>query len=275
MQNEWKLYFLFSEKEKKGVIALGVILCGSLLLSWWMPKKPAASETNPAATNVLLKPFYFDPNTIDSVHALQLGIPIKQVATLMKYRRKGGHFYKKEQWGNLYGLSPALIEKLTPFVSIASNNLNVNLIKKNKNIFSFNHAPDWIIDINTATDVEWKQKTHLPSALISRIMHYKSFVGSFHSIQEIKKVYGMEDTTFSKLYKHLVVLTKTANPMNANALRFKQWQALGLFSNAQIAQIIQHRQNNGGVIGWREIAVLCDLTQEQTEILRHKVHISD
>lgn len=276
MQNEWKLYFLFSEKEQKGMIALGVILCGSLLLSWWLPKKNQSSTIGDSNVEIaIVKPFYFDPNSIDSVDALKIGIPLKQVTTLMKYRRKGGRFYRKEQLANLYGLSKELVAQLTPYVRIATENTTYKYSATNHGSFPFKHSNDWTIDINAATEIEWKHKTHLSMSLIKRIMRYKNFIGSFRTIQDLKKVYGLEDTSFSNLYKHLKVQNQSNIPFNANALRFQQWQALGLFSNTEIHQIIKHRHDNGGVIGWREIAELCDLTEEQTNLLRRKLNISD
>ena len=151
MRNEWKVYFLFSEKEQRGMLVLGCILLFSSLLSLLLPSKPADNTNTLTPSASHFKLFEFDPNTIDSSKALLLGIPPKQVHTLLNYRRKGGRFYRKEQLANLYGLSPLLAEKLIPFVSI--NELNKRRVYDNyRSSKKVNNNYAWVIDINNASE---------------------------------------------------------------------------------------------------------------------------
>ena len=59
--------------------------------------------------------------SIDSANAIHLGIPLKQVNTLMHYREKGGRFYKKEDLLKLYGLDPVIAHQLIPFIELTSS----------------------------------------------------------------------------------------------------------------------------------------------------------
>ena len=110
MQHHWKNYFLFSAKEQKGVMVLGVLLLLSISISLLIPKPLLIKKQNKFQKDIVL--FYFDPNSLDSAHAVMLGIPSRQINTLFHYRNKGGRFYQKEDLAKWYGLKPDLLEKL-------------------------------------------------------------------------------------------------------------------------------------------------------------------
>lgn len=274
MRNEWKMYFIFSQKEQKGMMVLGSILLFSMILSWLLPNRTREVASEAGTSAYYFKPFDFDPNTIDSVNALKLGIPLKQVNTLLYYRKKGGHFYRKEQFANLYGISPLLVDKLMPYIKIVGG-----AFVKNRNAYwnSYKGAPKetWVIDINLADEKEWVQKTGLSKSVISRILNYKNYLGAFEHIGQIKKVYGISDEDYQFIKPHLSLSTVHSILLNANTMNFKKWETLGLFSHKEIGEIIQRRKQNGGRIGWREIVIMCDLTETQANGLKAKVDIKD
>lgn len=275
MRSDWKIYFLFSEKEQKGIVVLGIILGLSIFVSWMSSIGKENTLTNKrfaidAKSSAL---FYFNPNTIDSVQALQLGIPPKQVKTLLAYRRKGGRFYKKEHFGKIYGLSPALLDRLMPYVRIEEHDAQKKL-QNATNYKQFKYL-NWVIDINRADEQEWLQKTTLPSFLVKRILNYKNYLGSFERVGQLRQVYGMSDSTYQYLKPHLIYTKNQYQKLSAQSMNYKKWQSLRMFSNKEIALIINRRAQNGGKIGWREIVILCDLTEEQANILKDKIYISD
>lgn len=276
MRNEWKLYFLFSEKEQKGMIALGCILFFSTFISFLLPKKQGETEMAASHSIENFKLVPFDPNTIDSMGAIRLGIPPKQVRTLLNYRKKGGRFYKKEQLGKLYGLSSVIVEKLIPYVRITE--------QASKQIYSNNYMkyatknkdPNfWKIDINEASEKEWIQKTNLAQPIVHRILRYKNYVGAFENVYQLKKVYGITEQDFQLLRRHLSVGKNTARKFVANTMNFEKWESLGMFTHKEIALILKARKANGGRIGWKEIVILCDLTESQAIDLKSKIYIID
>jgi hypothetical protein len=85
IQPSWKAYFIFSNKEIKGIIVLGFVLLGSVCIRFLFPaKQENATQKNGAIPSTIpLHLVQFDPNTIDSLQAIQMGIPAKQVSNLM------------------------------------------------------------------------------------------------------------------------------------------------------------------------------------------------
>jgi DNA uptake protein ComE-like DNA-binding protein len=301
MQSGWKSYFIFSKKEQRGIMVLGIILLSTLLMGILFPRKEMVirdksnkyyneNHNGPKTmTSLPIGPlFYFDPNTMDSLTAIRLGIPSRQVITLMRYRNKGGRFYRKEDIAKLYGLKKELVEKLIPYVSIKIiNKKNTyqkmvdydyqkfrNRIGQNKEGVSKN-LDEWNIDINLADEKLWAAKTKLSPAIIQNIMRYRNFIGGFTNLNQMKKVYGFTEADYYSLKPHLQLGKMNKRKLNASTMTFENWKALGLFQDREIVHILRIRKEKGGYIGWKELVILFDLTALQAEILQATIQISE
>ena len=288
MINSWEAYFIFSEKERKGIIVLGVILTLSIVFALLVPhKNDLVRKTKPLASPTLHL-FKFDPNTIDSANAIHLGIPLKQVKTLMHYREKGGRFYKKEDLLKLYGLDPLIAHQLIPFIELTSseskwssftnrgtrNNFKSNYSHSYKYKMN-NGSASWTIDINEADASEWNDKTKLPMNIVHQIINYKNHLGGFTHPLQLKKVYGLADTTFQNLRPHLLVQKNFKPLLNSSTMNFAQWKSLGIFEDQQLYEILKLRKQQGGQVSWRELVILFDLPEKQALWLKSQIIISD
>ena len=277
MDNSWKAYFIFSKKEQRGVVVLGCLLLGSLAIGYFFPAKKKVDK-NTIPLNAKL--FYFDPNTIDSMGALRLGIPPKQVTTLLRYRNKGGRFYNKEDIAKLYGLKKELVEKLMPYVVIHNKERNTqyrNKLSSNYNKLSSTNKniDDWSIDINTSDEKLWAMHTTLNAAVIKNIIQYRNYLGGFTKLTQIKKVYGLNEADYYLLKPHLKLGKINNHKPNASTMSFEQWKQVGIFADREIVKILRIRKENGGHIGWKELVILFDLTAAQAEMLQVTIQISE
>ena len=281
IQPSWKAYFIFSNKEIKGIIVLGFVLLGSVSIRYFFPSKQQnIKDKNGVIDNpAILHLVQFDPNTIDSLQAIQMGIPAKQVSNLMHYRSKGGYFKSKEDFGKLYGLSPTLFNQLSSYIVISKQEKqNSNKTPwQNYKLGQYQGAKEeiWKIDINTASEEEWKQKTALPSILIQRILGYKKYRGAFTKTSELAKIYGITDVVFQNLKVHLELNKNSTYKLNAKAMSFSDWKALGLFTDPQIWKILRFKKENGGGLNWEMLVTALDLTQGEGQQLKDRVRFEE
>ena len=267
----WKSYFLFSQKELKGIIVLGCILLISLLIGHFLPAKSTRSASMPKSVSL----FPFDPNSIDSAKALRLGIPLRQVKSLLHYRQKGGNFKTPADFAKLYGLSPTLLKQLLPYIKIVSLPKTIS----NRPFYQGysakgKEASIWWIDINKADVSTWMDRFHMPAYLAQRIVGYKNYLGYFSQVNQISKVYGISDSLYEIMRTHLRVIPNSNNVMNANAMQFKDWKDLGLFTDQQIWNILKFKKEEGG-LSWRKLVERCDLGPSEAMELKRRVTISD
>lgn len=274
MVNDWKAYFIFSHKERKGIAVLGFILAASMVGSFIVPHKKEPSGPISQINALKVKLFKFDPNSIDSNNAALLGIPGRQIKTLMHYREKGGKFYKKQDILKLYGLEKEIAYRLIPFIEIKFTEATFEHKKYQPGNGKF-EKNNWQIDINNATEKEWIIKAKLNSRIAHQIINYKNHLGEFKSIYQINKVYGLSDTLFQLLKSHLIVGKSKSFILNSSTMNFSQWKSLGIFDNHQIAQLLKTRKESRGVLSWKNLVIKFDLTQEQAILLKTKVIIND
>jgi DNA uptake protein ComE-like DNA-binding protein len=281
IQSTWKAFFVFSNKEIKGIIALGVILLGSVSIRFLFPNlKPPADNTG----IIVGKLFNFDPNNIDSIQAIQLGIPSKQVSNLLHYRAKGGRFRTKADFAKLYGLSTNLYTALVPYIIIGEpaklRDTYDGSTYPNKSAFPSSNKREWEsatwkIDINEATEGEWQSKTNLPNYIIRNILSYKKYKGAFTKPSQLATVYGLTDSLYRGLKGHLIINKKARIMLNANSMNFKDWEQLGIFNEQQIWNILKLRRSTAAGLNWREMVEALDLTQEEAKVLQSKVRFEE
>ena len=152
--------------------------------------------------------FYFDPNTVDEDGWKQLGLPQRSITTIMRYKAKGGRFRKASDIHRIYGLSPMLAKKLEPFVRIKdsmilTNNKNATPhYARTANSNLKEGAP--VYDINEADSIQWESLPGIGATLAHRILQFKNNLGGFYSIDQLKEVYGLPDSTFQKIVPRLI-----------------------------------------------------------------------
>jgi DNA uptake protein ComE-like DNA-binding protein len=251
MKSDWKAYFIFSEKELKAVIVIGIFILISTATAILFPSKP-----------ILQKRFYFDPNSLDSNAAMQLGFLPKHFKTLSKFRAKGGRFYKAKDLLKLYGVPKAQLESLLPFVRIAS-------IPKKQ--YKHSQFKPWL-DINRAS-LNDLMGLKLSPGLAKRIIRYREYLGGYQSIAQLKKVYGMSEEDYQRLRPNLLPIRANTVKMHWATMNYNQIASLGIFEPRDIWTIIHLRKEQGKELGWEELVTRFDLNKEQAYQLKAQTDI--
>ena len=273
MQFDWKSYFIFTSKEQKGIIVLGCILALSLLLHFVLPTTSSNANRFSNSKSKPVKFFYFDPNLLDSLQGLQLGLSSKQLRTLYNYRNKGGRFNQKEDLFKWYGLSESQATKLLPWVRIkamVSNSYN----HQNRRPSWGKYAPEKI-DINNSNASEWIQITGLPAYKVKRILSYQKWTGGFTNIQGLKKVYGITPFDFEMIYPYLKYQSIASKKMVYQTMRFEDWMSLGIFDEKAVWRILKLKKEKLGTLTWSDMVIQFDLTEEEAMVLKKRTNLSN
>jgi len=272
MQFDWKSYFIFTSKEQKGIVVLGCILSLSLLLHYFLPTTSSNQGRFPNAKSKPIVLFYFDPNLLDSMQGLQLGLSSKQMRTLYKYREKGGRFYKKEDLLKWYGLTQDQGRILLPWVRIKPMD-SANVYKQNRNPKWERYAPVQI-DINNTKASDWIRITGLPAYKVKRILTYQKWTGGFTNIQGLKKVYGISAFDFQMIYPYLKYQPHTSKKMAYQTMRYEDWMSLGIFDEKAVWGILKLKKDKQGRLTWSEVVIQFDLTEEEAMVLKKRTNLS-
>jgi len=239
----WKDYFTFSKKERNAVFILLVILAATIVVPYFVPEKKlritidedlqqqldkylAQHPRDTQAANVVsdsvpansksYELFRFDPNTLDENGFRKLGLGDKVIHTLMNYRNKGGYFKTPDDIRKVYGLTKSDADRLMPYIKIASSENKQTAYEENKpTTYKEDKQPGENsheqhnsykkININTASADEWKALPGIGEVLSNRIIKFRNMLGGFKSIEDVRKTYGLSDSTFQLIKPHLVL----------------------------------------------------------------------
>ncbi|MDW8273556.1 MAG: helix-hairpin-helix domain-containing protein [Chitinophagales bacterium] len=189
--------------------------------------------------------FMFDPNKIGAKEWVQLGFSPKQAEAIEKIKGKGFIFYKPEDLRKIYVIGEAGYERLKSYVQIENKSPDLlKHINENKSPISL-QAHQSIINLNTADSATLEKLPGIGPYLARRICAFRNALGGFVSVEQLKEVRGLPDTTFQKIRSRLFVGETTIRKLNINTLPVDSLAAHPYISQRQAQQIIAFRNMHG------------------------------
>jgi DNA uptake protein ComE-like DNA-binding protein len=192
--------------------------------------------------------FVFNPNTITEEDAQKLGFSKKLSATLINFRNKGGKFFKTEDLKKLYGLSPKLYSDLENYILIP----NLKKEYKKDSVFANTSHPyekktytKTIVEINSADSLSIVFLKGIGPGFTKRIIKYRTMLGGFHSINQLKDVYGMTDSLFLILTSQIQLDVNAVTKIPINAIDFNSLRKHPYFNFQSAQAIVNYRSKHG------------------------------
>ena len=241
----WKDYFSFTIRERSALLVLLLIIVVFIFLpGFFAPKfkdvtvdtalqlkldsitstlantQPArnpdiadfnSENKSPALAGGELHPFDFDPNTLPAQGFRKMGLRDKIIQTILSYRNKNGVFRQPDDIRKIYGLTAEEADQLIPFIKIGSGaaatpGKATAFVDKN----GISPKQQKTIDINAATEEEWKSLPGIGDVLSKRIDKFRNAVNGFKAVEDVKKTYGLTDSTYQVILPYLAIGEKVA-----------------------------------------------------------------
>lgn len=267
--------FYFNKQERNGVFLLCLILGFVVLLRLILPtlldgqhpvesinseqritddiagagktaEKPGSKTTPAEPAPKPVERFVFDPNTLSAEDARALGFPERLSKTLINFRSKGGKFFKAGDLKKLYGMSPKLYAALEPYILIPARKTAFHRdTVYPKNSFPKRTFPKSILELNAADSLAIVDLKGIGPGFTKRILKYRTLLGGFHSVEQLKEVYGMNDSTYALLAEQIAIDKSRLTKIPINAIDLNSLRKHPYF-NFQMAQaIINYRSKHG------------------------------
>lgn len=170
--------------------------------------------------------FVFNPNTVTLENLIKLGFKEKTAKTFIKFRERGFLFKQKEDLKKIYGVSDYLYNMLEPYILIETNTsskncLPINKISTENELPQKKYSPKKIIELNTCDSLALLDLKGIGPAFTKRILKYRSMLGGFVTIEQIKEVYGFTDELFVDIKPFISVNSSLIKKININTDDFK------------------------------------------------------
>ncbi len=198
-----------------------------LAIAWESYKKTHLKSGEPiddaTSSNIQVQLKTFDPNTLDSVGFLQLGLSPKVVKGLINWRRHGKKFYKKEDLKPLYNLSEADYARLEPYISISVS--KAYELHHYSNCYAKLPPLPATLDLNTTDSATIVRLNGIGPTLAHKIIMRRNALGGFLKHEQLLEVYKFDDTTFAMLRQKLVIRPEAIRKISINTATLEQLQA--------------------------------------------------
>jgi competence protein ComEA len=199
--------------------------------------------------------FSFDPNSASAGELTILGMNEHQVRTIMRYREKGGRFIRAQDINRIYGMDSSLVRKLSPFVKIA---VHVREPVKTTRYDSLNRPSrsieNWIKpDLNKCDSAELERLPGIGPVLSGRIIKYRDLLGGFCSVNQLREVYGISDSTFSLISGMVIADSTCVKRIEINHAVFGDLLKHPYLERYDVQGILKYRQVKGKICNIQEL----------------------
>lgn len=222
MKKSFEPAFYFTLTERRGIVSLLCVIGLVWVMQAFVPKIISEDEypsfylieqddgfpekdvvESGETTETNFEPFYFNPNKLDKTGFQQLGLSQKTAQSIINYRSKGGQFRKPEDFKKIYTLEQVDYERLLPFINL-NNDVKPTLAKAE--IKTYSGQP---VDPNTADSTELIA-IGLKPKVVKNLLNYRRKGGYIKTVEDLRKIWGMDDDQFENAAPHLFVAEKTA-----------------------------------------------------------------
>ena len=184
-------------------------------------------------------------NTADSMSLYQIGFRNPVLKSLLNYRRKGGRFKEVSDIKKIWGMTDEVYALVSPHLIVESV-IEGNVPTSNYNFTKHGTAaPSGImLDINTATSAEWEYLKGIGEATSKRIVDYRTKLGGFHKIDQVKEVWGMNDSLYLYIQPHLTLDTPVRK-LKINHLSIEELANHPYIDWKMAKLIVRYREQHG------------------------------
>ncbi|MEN0056439.1 MAG: helix-hairpin-helix domain-containing protein [Mucilaginibacter sp.] len=194
--------------------------------------------------------FTFNPNNLPEAAWYKLGLSEGQVRVIKNYEAKGGRFYTKADVRKIYSISPAEYERLEPYINIPADFRRAEKA-----------APGEIIEVNSADSAKLTRIRGIGPAFAMRIIRYRERLGGFYSKEQLKEVFGIDNSKYDEIKNGITINAKAITRVNVNSATFNQLRRYPYLSFKQMNAILEYHNEHGdyeSIDDMRNIAILDD-----------------
>ncbi|MFA9390933.1 MAG: ComEA family DNA-binding protein [Prolixibacteraceae bacterium] len=186
----------------------------------------------------------FDPNKASLSELIHLGFPAKVANTLINYRKKGGFFQQNSDLLKIYGLDSILYQKLKPYVVITKDNRSPAHTERFASIDS-SRKKFVKIEINSADSAQWTSLPGIGPVFAKRICSFRSYLGGFVSIEQLREVYHLPPETYEAIKDHLILDSSIVVKINLNFTSINELKQHPYCNFEQAKNIMDYRAKRG------------------------------
>jgi competence protein ComEA len=252
----------YSRRERRSTLILFIILGIVIALRYILPQKEipvedlsslltasgklsdSLSNRNQGSSSL----FTFDPNIASFDTLTTLGFSARQAGTIINYRTKGGKFSKPGDIRKIYGIGETTATRLIPYIKLDKVG-----IRRNSDEPGGRNAKQEKLELNRCDSSDLERLQGIGTVLSSRIVRYRNLLGGFASVDQLKEVYGLPESTFSKIRGRVTADSTLIKGININLAAYKELSRHPYLERYDIQAILKYREMKGRIDNIQEL----------------------
>ena len=292
----WKDFFYYSKSERRAVYVLLVMIAVLVVAVFFVSGQQESSQQIvsdslecesliPGVEKKHGKPlkgvkesvvalFPFEPNLVDSMDLVRLGLPAYVVRNVIKYRQKGGRFSTPEAFSRIYGLSEEKFAELKPYIYILKDfvrkpvgtvkeRIAKNKVKEDTLIRVFKYPEGTWVDVNLADTSELKKIPGIGSGIANRIVSYRTRLGGFYSLEQLREVKFVTP----EMLEWFKIGHDSVRKLEINKAGLDKLRAHPYLNFYQAKAILEHRRTRGKITSLSQLSLYEEFTEKDLQRL--------
>ncbi|MDR1682091.1 MAG: helix-hairpin-helix domain-containing protein [Candidatus Symbiothrix sp.] len=235
----WKDFFYFSQRERRGIVLLLVFIAGIFAGKWlFKPKDTPPMETTATTENE-------SPPAVHPVSTPEMYVPY--FSHEEPYRQK-----KRYQ-------SPKQPEQRTYY---DRKNEEEPVPKQSQFPKTEKFTEGTVIELNAADSTDLIKIPGIGPAFARRIIAYKNRLGGYHRIEQLQEVYEMYEELYVKIVPFFRIDNQLITPININQASLDRLKMHPYINFYQAKAIIEIRKKKGRINHPDELYLLEEFTAD-------------
>lgn len=271
-------YFTFNKRERRGLIALILILSCVSFLHIWIRFSPSDSKpltqaeieqidalaaqltkepepefiaaenqsdsshsiaSNESAIVDEINWFEFDPNTVSLEDLQRLGLKSYIAKNWVNYRKGGAEFYELKDVARIYGMDSTWIDQARGFMSFPEKPVFTKPEKKK-------FKPELLsISLNEADSAEFTKIRGVGPFYASQIVKLRESLGGIHSYDQLNTIWKIKPETIEAIKKNTELDTNLITKLKLNSASVEQLAAHKYIDWKLAKIIVAYRESHG------------------------------
>lgn len=214
-----------------------------------------------------VKLFAFNPNNLDSVGFVQLGLKPFVAKNIINYRKKGGKFKTADDFSKIYGILPEQFAKLKPFINISADISAEKSYEKTETFErKYQAKSDTIrLEINTADTADLQKLRGIGAGWAKAIVAYRQKLGGFADVNQLLEIKNFPPETFSKIAQNLSVDVSKIQKIEINRASVDFLRKHPYLDFYKAKAVYELRLNKKTLNSIDELKILSEFTAEELQ----------
>lgn len=280
-----KSHFRFSKKQRNGIFLLVLIVVGLQVWSFvlnnrsakqyfdnpelqeWRREVDSLTALKEAESQFKLYPF--NPNYISDYKGYTLGMTLEQIDALHAFRAQNKWINSKQEFQKITGVSKEWMDSIGPYFKFPERISKERPNSYNNDAFSIPKTYEDKYDLNKATARQLEGIYGIGPTLSKRIIEYRSkFDGGFADDIELTEIYGLKDSTITRLLNYFTVKTpRDLVKFNINSASRDQLVQIPYIDYELAFNIIEYRTLHEGIKGIEELTKIEDFPEKKINLI--------